>query len=144
MLMFIGKTQHFSNYCASPPPQNMHYQGRRSRLKSTSATSRPRSLLESFEANFYNIASRRGKKQPVPWHGGTGQFGALGYKELLLLWPVIRQYLLQSYCANLIVPLTSAFSLNPSANISCSGGCRIFLALANCSHRPVFPKVNLN
>ena len=24
MLMFIGKTQHFSNYRASLPPQNMH------------------------------------------------------------------------------------------------------------------------
>ena len=26
----------------------------------------------NFEANFYSIASRQGKKQQVPWHGGTG------------------------------------------------------------------------
>ena len=59
----------------------IYIQGRRSRLKSTSATSRLRGLLKSFEANFYNIASRRGKKQPVPWHGGTGQNGALANRR---------------------------------------------------------------
>ena len=40
----------------------MDHQGRRSRLKSSSATSRPQSLLEIFEANFYSIPSRQGKK----------------------------------------------------------------------------------
>ena len=50
---------------------NVIVQGRRSRLKSTSATSRPQSLLESFEANFYSIPSRRGKNTTsaiARWH----------------------------------------------------------------------------
>ena len=48
--------------------------GRRSRLKSTSATSRPQSLFFGYnylEANFYSIASRRGKKTTsamARWH----------------------------------------------------------------------------
>ena len=49
----------------------MYFQGRRLRLKSTSATSRPQSLLENFEANFYSIVSRRGKKTTsamARWH----------------------------------------------------------------------------
>ena len=43
----------------------MYSQGRQSRLKSTSATSRPQSLFfgyNYFKANFYSIPSRRGKK----------------------------------------------------------------------------------
>ena len=49
-------------------------QGRRSRLKSTSATSRPQSLLfgyNYFKANFYSIALRGGKETTsamARWH----------------------------------------------------------------------------
>ena len=52
----------------------MYSQGRQSRLKSTSATSRPQSLFfgyNYFKANFYSIALRRGKKTTsamAQWH----------------------------------------------------------------------------
>ena len=56
------------------PEFHMHDHWRRSRLKSTSATSRPQSLFFGYnylEANFYSIASRRGKKTTsamARWH----------------------------------------------------------------------------